>query len=69
MAALLSRDGGARGFARNRIENSEGFSGSDGLFRFRANGAIERGLAIIEVRPNEVAVLDAAPRMFPRSGT
>jgi ABC-type branched-subunit amino acid transport system substrate-binding protein len=67
LAALLSRDNGPRGFARARIENGDGFAGSDGLFRFRANGAIERGLAIIEVRPNEVGVLDAAPRAFPRS--
>lgn len=68
LAALLSREGGARGFSRNRIENGEGFSGSDGLFRFHANGAIERGLAIIEVRQNDVTILDAAPSRFPRSG-
>jgi ABC-type branched-subunit amino acid transport system substrate-binding protein len=69
LAALLSRDRGARGFSRSAIENSEGFAGSDGLFRFSASGAIERGLAIIEVRPGEVTVLDAAPRRFPSSGT
>lgn len=69
LAALLSRERGARGFSRGAIENREGFAGSDGLFRFRANGAIERGLAIIEVRPNEVIVLDAAPRRFPGSGS
>jgi len=67
LAALLSRDGGPRGFTRSRIENGEGFAGSDGLFRFHSNGAIERGLAIIEVRQNDVAVIDAAPRSFPRS--
>jgi ABC-type branched-subunit amino acid transport system substrate-binding protein len=69
LAALLSRDRGARGFSRGSIENREGFAGSDGLFRFGANGAIERGLAIIEVRPNETHILDAAPRRFPESGT
>jgi branched-chain amino acid transport system substrate-binding protein len=69
LAALLSRERGANGFSRGAIENSEGFAGSDGLFRFRASGAIERGLAIIEVRPNEVTVLDPAPRRFPQSGT
>ncbi|MCL4714260.1 MAG: penicillin-binding protein activator [Hyphomonadaceae bacterium] len=69
IAALLSRDGGPNGFLRSRLENSEGFSGSDGLFRFRSNGAIERGLAIIEVRQNDVAILDAAPRQFPRTGS
>lgn len=69
LAALLSRNGGPNGFSRAQLENGEGFSGSDGLFRFRSNGAIERGLAIIEVRQNDVAILDAAPRQFPRSGT
>jgi len=69
LAALLSRDNGSRGFSRGAIENGEGFAGSDGLFRFRSTGAIERGLAIIEVRPTEVTVLDAAPRRFPSSGT
>lgn len=67
LAALLSRDGGPRGFSRARLENGEGFSGSDGLFRFRSNGAIERGLAIIEVRQGDVAVIESAPRSFPRS--
>ncbi len=67
LAALLSRDAGTRGFSSSAIENGEGFAGSDGLFRFRSTGAIERGLAIIEVRPNEVTILEAAPRRFPRS--
>jgi ABC-type branched-subunit amino acid transport system substrate-binding protein len=69
LAALLSRERGSRGFARDAIENREGFAGSDGLFRFRANGAIERGLAIMEVRQNSNVVLEAAPRRFPESGT
>ena len=67
LAALLSHDTGPGGFARNRIENSDGFAGSDGLFRFRSSGAIERGLAIMEVGQNQVAVLDAAPRAFPHT--
>lgn len=69
LAALLSRDQGARGFNRTSIENREGFAGSDGLFRFRTSGAIERGLAVIEVGQNRVTVLDAAPRRFPGSGS
>ena len=64
LATLLARNGGPRGFNRGAIENREGFAGSDGLFRFTAGGAIERGLAIMEVRGNEVGVLDPAPRRF-----
>lgn len=69
LAALLSRDRGVSGISRNSIENREGFAGSDGLFRFSANGAIERGLAIMQVGQSTNTVLDAAPRRFRNSGT
>jgi hypothetical protein len=69
LAALLSRDRGPQGFSRSAIENREGFAGSDGLFRFSQNGAIERGLAIIQVQQNSNSVLQAAPRRFTNSGT
>jgi ABC-type branched-subunit amino acid transport system substrate-binding protein len=64
LATLLARSGGPQGFGRGAIENREGFAGSDGLFRFDADGSIERGLAIMEVHANEVGVLDPAPRRF-----
>jgi branched-chain amino acid transport system substrate-binding protein len=67
LAALLSRDIGTDGYARNRIENPEGFAGSDGLFRFRSNGSIERGLSIMEVRASGDVAVDAAPRRFSRA--
>lgn len=69
LATLLSRDRGVSGISRSSIENSEGFAGSDGLFRFSANGAIERGLAIMQVGQSTNTVLDAAPRRFRNSGT
>ncbi|MGD9981675.1 MAG: penicillin-binding protein activator [Hyphomonadaceae bacterium] len=69
LAALLSRERGADGFSRGAIELRDGFAGSDGLFRFNANGAIQRGLAIIQVGQGTNSVLQAAPRRFPESGT
>ncbi|MEQ1809695.1 MAG: penicillin-binding protein activator [Terricaulis sp.] len=69
LAALLSRDRGADGISRGAIENREGFAGSDGLFRFSSNGAIERGLAIMQVGQSASTVLEAAPRRFRNSGT
>ena len=45
-----------------------GFSGVDGIFRFRPDGSAERGLAILEVSPNGFAVVDPAPRSFPQAG-
>ena len=64
LAALLSRNGGANGFTDSALENSEGFLGSDGIFRFSHDGAIQRGLAIMEVRAGGSTVLDNAPRRF-----
>jgi branched-chain amino acid transport system substrate-binding protein len=69
LAALLSRQTGAQGLTRGALENREGFAGADGLFRFNGAGAIERGLAIIEVGQNTVTVLDSAPRRFATPGT
>jgi ABC-type branched-subunit amino acid transport system substrate-binding protein len=64
LAALLSRDRGAQGFSTTALENSEGFAGSDGLFRFEPNGAIQRGLAVIQVGANTATILDPAPTRF-----
>lgn len=69
IAARLSADAGSQGLTRGAIENNEGFAGADGLFRFRSDGAIERGLAIIEVGANSVNVRDPAPARFSRSGS
>jgi ABC-type branched-subunit amino acid transport system substrate-binding protein len=64
LVASLSRERGSQGFSRGSLENSEGFLGSDGIFRFRANGTIERGFAIMEVRAAGATAIDAAPRRF-----
>ncbi len=64
LAAFLSKEGGPNGFTRQAIQRSDGFGGSDGLFRFRADGSLERGLAIMEVRSGSANTLDPAPRVF-----
>lgn len=64
LAAFLSAERGGAGFTRSAIERSEGFLGSDGVFRFRNDGSIERGLAIMEVRAGGAVPIDAAPRRF-----
>ena len=38
--------------------------GVDGLFRFRPDGTIERGLAVYTVRSSGFRVLDPAPQRF-----
>lgn len=64
LAALLSHDRGAAAFTPAALQRSDGFLGSDGIFRFRANGSIQRGLAIMEVRAGGPAPVDPAPRRF-----
>jgi branched-chain amino acid transport system substrate-binding protein len=46
------------------IANPIGFQGSNGLFRFRENGLIERGLAILQMGPGGPDVIQQAPTSF-----
>jgi ABC-type branched-subunit amino acid transport system substrate-binding protein len=64
---LLTRDTGAAGLAD--LQRADGFKGADGMFRFRANGTVERALAVLEVRANNPAVIDPAPAKFPAAGS
>jgi ABC-type branched-subunit amino acid transport system substrate-binding protein len=68
VTAFLSRDRGAAGVSRQALEVESGFSGVDGMFRFRRDGTIERALAVLEVRQAGPAVIDAAPRRFNTGG-
>ena len=61
LAIALKRYGG---FNDAAITNPEGFQGMNGLFRFRRNGLIERGLAILMVTPTGPQVVAAAPTRF-----
>lgn len=70
IAALLARARGADGFQRLELERADGFLGADGLFRFRADGTIERALPVLQVGPTgAITVLDPAPTRFPPTGT
>jgi hypothetical protein len=62
LAALLAAEGA--GFTAARLNDPEGFLGVDGLFRFRENGTIERGLAVYTVRRGGFDILDPAPQSF-----
>ena len=71
LAVVLAKTGfanyGAPSFDRAAIGNPNGFSGIDGIFRFRADGMAERGLAILEYKNGSAQVVDPAPRSFVRS--
>lgn len=51
-------------FSVDTIANPNGYLGADGLFRLRADGMVERGLAVLEIRPSGITVIDPAPRSF-----
>ena len=51
-------------FREDDIVNSSGYFGADGLFRLHPDGSIERGLAILEIQPGGIHVIDPAPRTF-----
>jgi hypothetical protein len=63
VAALVKTQGAAR-FSPQVLTNPSGFSGIDGLFRFRADGTNERGLAVLRVTPSGAQVISPAPRSF-----
>lgn len=56
-------------FSEQTLTNPNGFAGVDGIFRFRANGTPERGLAVNEIRANGITAVSAAPRSFTASGS
>jgi ABC-type branched-subunit amino acid transport system substrate-binding protein len=58
----------AQRFSPQVLTNPSGFTGIDGLFRFRADGTNERGLAVLRVTPSGPQVVAAAPRSFGASG-
>lgn len=62
LANLIARMPGQ--FETANFENPEGFIGVDGLFRFRPDGTIERGMAVYTVRGGELRVLEPAQERF-----
>jgi ABC-type branched-subunit amino acid transport system substrate-binding protein len=65
LAALLAQSGD---FSKSAIQNSRGFSGVNGVFRFKGDGTSERALSIIEVTPDGFKEVDPAPTTFDSGG-
>jgi ABC-type branched-subunit amino acid transport system substrate-binding protein len=64
LVAALVKTQGSAGFSDQVLTNSSGFAGIDGVFRFRADGTNERGLAVMQVVPPDGQVISPAPRSF-----
>ena len=68
LVAALSRTQGGQRFTSDVLTNQSGFAGIDGLFRFRADGTNERGLAILRVTANGAQTVAPPPKSFATSG-
>jgi branched-chain amino acid transport system substrate-binding protein len=64
LAAALARNGGQDSFNQAALTNISGFNGADGVFRFKADGTNERGLAVMEIADDGAKVISPAPRSF-----
>tara|TARA_R110002124_G_scaffold129483_1_gene290822 strand:- start:123741 stop:125231 length:1491 start_codon:yes stop_codon:yes gene_type:complete len=68
LSIVLAKNGLNQGqppsYGREYLTNPNGFSGIDGIFRFHANGLIERGLAVLELNRGKIKIIEAAPSTF-----
>jgi ABC-type branched-subunit amino acid transport system substrate-binding protein len=64
LAAVLAQNPKGADFSVNALTNPSGFAGVDGLFRFRADGLVQRGLAVLEVHRDGPSVVSPAPETF-----
>jgi len=64
LIAALVKTQGAQRFSQQTLTNPSGFSGIDGLFRFRSDGTNERGLAVLRVAAAGAQTISPAPKSF-----
>jgi branched-chain amino acid transport system substrate-binding protein len=68
LAAVLARAPQGPDFSDQALTNPNGFSGLDGIFRFRANGLVQRGLAVLQVQRGGNTIIDPPPQTFQNLG-
>jgi ABC-type branched-subunit amino acid transport system substrate-binding protein len=64
LVAALARTQGSHRFSAEVLTNPSGFAGIDGLFRFRADGSNERGLAVMRVASGGGVAVAGSPKSF-----
>jgi ABC-type branched-subunit amino acid transport system substrate-binding protein len=71
LSVVLARSGqqtiGRPSFEHTAITNPNGFSGIDGIFRFRPDGLVERGQAILTFKDMGIQMVERAPGTFQQS--
>lgn len=64
LAVVLGAQDRLRPYGQDVLMEAGGFTGRDGIFRFQYDGAVERGLAVLQVQRRESKVIDPAPKAF-----
>lgn len=64
LVAHLSNGKPYRRFTRSTLTDPAGFAGAGGIFRFKADGSIDRGLAVLAVENGAFAMVSPAPTAF-----
>ncbi len=67
IGALVKR-GNSGALTARALTQGSGFVGVNGIFRLQNDGTNQRGLAIAQIRNNQVVIIDAAPRSFGGAG-
>ena len=68
LVAALIKTQGAQRFSEETLTNASGFTGIDGLFRYKQDGTNQRGLAVLKVSPTGGQVISPPPKAFGASG-
>lgn len=63
LVAALAKQGGQQ-FSPEVLTNPSGFTGIDGLFRFKADGTNERGLAVLRATAGGGQIVSGSPKSF-----
>jgi branched-chain amino acid transport system substrate-binding protein len=69
LIAALTKTQGNQRFSEAILTNSSGFTGIDGLFRFRPDGTNQRGLAVMRITSGGGQIISPPPKAFGASGT
>jgi len=64
LAAILAQGPNGPEFSAAALTAPNGFAGLDGIFRFRPDGLVERGLAVLEVQRDRPSLVSPAPQSF-----
>jgi len=69
MISAARASGENNAFSAQRLTDPAGFAGVTGIFRFKADGTNERGLAIMKVENGVTTMISPAPRSFGGAGS